>query len=117
MEIADRAHGASCANEASIRCKLNLLLLCAHDLALSSSKKSTRRLNIQMEWMWAYSPVKFEGKTRTLSGRPDYGIWYGEKEDLDLNAVIIEAKRPNCGSEGVPQALAYMGKYLTISSL
>lgn len=70
-----------------------------------------------MERMWAYSPIKWEGKTWTLSGRPDYGIWYGDKEDLDLNVVIMEAKRPNSGGEGVPQALAYMGKYLTISSL
>ncbi|KAJ5859930.1 hypothetical protein N7534_005207 [Penicillium rubens] len=45
-----------------------------------------------------------------LSGSPDYGIWYGEEEDLDLNVVIMEAKRPNSASEGVPQALAYMAK-------
>ncbi|KAJ5399896.1 hypothetical protein N7465_010385 [Penicillium sp. CMV-2018d] len=77
------------ANEASIRYKLNLLV-CAHDLVLSSSNESTR--------LWS-----------TLSGRPDYGIWYGDKEELDLSVVIIEAKRPNTGSEGVPQALAYMG--------
>ncbi|KAJ9489968.1 hypothetical protein VN97_g3266 [Penicillium thymicola] len=92
LEKADRAHGAHgaiCANEASIRYKLNLLLVCAHDLA--------------------YSPIKWEGKIRTLWGRPDYGIWYGEKEDLDLNAVIMEAKRPNAGGDEIPQALAYMG--------
>jgi hypothetical protein len=69
-----------------------------------------------MERIWAYSPVKWKGKTWILSGRPDYGIWYGEEEDIDLNVVIMEAKRPNSGSEGVPQALAYMGKYLTLSS-
>ncbi|KAJ5508600.1 hypothetical protein N7527_010743 [Penicillium freii] len=97
---ADRAYGASYANEASIRYKLNLLLVCAHDLVLSSSNESTRPLNIQMESMWACSPVKWEGKTWTLSGRPDYGIWYGDKEGLDLNVVIMEAKRPNSGGEG-----------------
>ncbi|KKK13134.1 hypothetical protein ARAM_006973 [Aspergillus rambellii] len=88
LEKSDRAHGASRANEASIRCKLNLLLVCAHDL---------------------YSPVKWKGKTWMLSGRPDYGIWYGEEEDIDLNVVIMEAKRPNSGTEGIPPALAYMG--------
>ncbi|KXG54366.1 uncharacterized protein PGRI_075100 [Penicillium griseofulvum] len=90
-------------------CKLNLLLVCAHDLVSSSLSKSARPLNIQMERTWAYSPVKWKGKTRMLSGRPDYGIWYGEEEDLDLNVVIMEAKRPNSGTERVPQALAYMG--------
>ncbi|KGO73427.1 hypothetical protein PITC_085650 [Penicillium italicum] len=109
LEKSDRAHGSSCANEASIRCKLGLLLVCAHDLVSSSSDQSARPLNIQMERTWAYSPVKYDGKTRMLSGRPDYGVWYGEKEEFDLNVVIIEAKRPNGCTYGIPQALAYMG--------
>lgn len=33
-----------------------------------------------------------------------------------MNVVIMEAKRANAGSQGVSQALAYMGKYLTILS-
>ncbi|KAJ5816048.1 hypothetical protein N7447_008281 [Penicillium robsamsonii] len=100
LEKSDRAHGTSYANEASIRYKLNLLLVCPHDLVLSSSKKSPRPLNIQMERIWAYSPVKWKRKTWMLSGRPDCGVWYGEEEDLDLNVIIIEAKRPNSSSEG-----------------
>ncbi|KAJ5965040.1 uncharacterized protein N7479_004916 [Penicillium vulpinum] len=107
-EKSDRAYGSSCANEASIRCKLNLLLICAHDLVSSSTNKSARPLAVQKERIWAYSPVEWEGKIRMLWGRPDYGVWYGEKEDFDLNLVIMEAKRPNCGTQGVPQALAYM---------
>lgn len=51
-----------------------------------------------------------------LTGRPDYGIWYGEEEELELNVVVMEAKKPHSGGAGVPQALAYMGKYLTRSS-
>lgn len=35
---------------------------------------------------------------------------------MDLKVVIMEAKRANAGSQGVSQALAYMGKYLTILS-
>ncbi|KAJ5927353.1 hypothetical protein N7516_009126 [Penicillium verrucosum] len=49
LEKSDRAHGASSSNEASIRCKLNLLLVCAHDLVSSSSNKFSRPLNIQLE--------------------------------------------------------------------
>ena len=48
---------------------------------------------------------------------PDYGIWYRDKEDIELNVVIMEAKRPMNGSQGIPQALAYMGKYISISLL
>ncbi|KAJ6184932.1 hypothetical protein N7519_006233 [Penicillium mononematosum] len=32
----------------------------------------------------------------------------GEEEGLDLNVVIMEARRPSSGTEGIPQALAYM---------
>ncbi|KOS44260.1 hypothetical protein ACN38_g4791 [Penicillium nordicum] len=78
LEKSDRAHSASSSNEASIRCKLNLLLVCAHDLVSSSSNKFARPLNIQLERTWAYSPVEWNGETRMLSERPDYGIWYGE---------------------------------------
>ncbi|KAI2729472.1 hypothetical protein CBS147333_9538 [Penicillium roqueforti] len=87
LEKFDRAHGTS-RDEALIRCKLNLLL---------------------MERIWAYSPVKWKGKTWVLSGRPDYGIWYGEEEDIDLNVVIMEAKKLASDTVGIPQALAYMG--------
>ncbi|KAJ5977978.1 hypothetical protein N7501_001320 [Penicillium viridicatum] len=48
QDLTDHAHGASYANEASIRYKVNLLLVCAHDLELSSSNESTRPLNIHM---------------------------------------------------------------------
>ncbi|KAJ5437432.1 hypothetical protein N7445_005976 [Penicillium cf. griseofulvum] len=109
LEKPDRAHGASYTNEASIRCKLNLLLVCAHDLVSSSATQSATLLNIQMERTWAYSPVEWMETSWVLLGRPDYGIWYGEKEDLDLNVIIIEAKRPCSGTEGILQALAYMG--------
>lgn len=50
-----------------------------------------------------------------LTGRPDYGIWSGEEEDLELNVVIMEAKKPHNGGAGVPQALTYMGKYQTLT--
>lgn len=70
-----------------------------------------------MERIWAYSPVKWKGETWMLTGRPDYGIWSGkEEEDLELNVVIMEAKKPHNGGAGIPQALAYMGKYHTRSS-
>ncbi|CAG7996292.1 unnamed protein product [Penicillium salamii] len=104
----DHAHGASPDDEASVRLKLNLLLVRAHNLVSSSQDKSARPLNIQMERTWAFRPVEWKGKTYTLSGRPDYGIWYGKEEDIDLNVIIMEAKRPTNSSQGIPQALAYM---------
>lgn len=73
-----------------------------------------------MKHIWAYSPVKWKGKKWKdkkwmLTGRPEYGVWYGG-EDLELNVVVMEAKKHHSGGAGVPRALAYMGKYLTRSS-
>ncbi|CAG7925820.1 unnamed protein product [Penicillium olsonii] len=109
FEKSDRAHGNSFAKEVSIRSKLNLLLVSAHDLVSSSLDESMSPLAIQMERTWAYTPVKWKGKLWMLTGRPDYGIWYGEREEIELNVVVMEAKRTDYGSAGVAQALAYMG--------
>ncbi|CAG7972631.1 unnamed protein product [Penicillium salamii] len=108
LQWTDEAHRENSGNEASIRLKLNLLLVRAHQLVTSSLPKSPRPINIQMEKTWAYRPVQWKGKTHAILGRPDYAIWYGEEEDTDLNVVIIEAKRPSSSSLGIPQALAYM---------
>ncbi|CAG8170147.1 unnamed protein product [Penicillium salamii] len=115
LEWTDDAHGPSW-GEASIRLKLNLLLVRAHRLVTSSLQNSARPINIQRERMWAFRPVEWMRRIHSLSGRPDYAIWYGDEVDIDLNVVIIEAKRPSASSLGVPQALAYMGKCFSISS-
>jgi hypothetical protein len=70
-----------------------------------------------MEPTWSYTNVEWNDSTWTLSGRPDYSIWYGQSEDLDLNVIVMEAKRVISGIVCVPQCLAYMGKYFMISSL
>ena len=49
-----------------------------------------------------------------LSARTDYGVWYGENEEVAFNVIIVEAKKTDSES-GVAQALGYMGKWSTIS--
>ncbi|KAJ5502192.1 hypothetical protein N7463_005066 [Penicillium fimorum] len=61
-----------------------------------------------LESGWKYGPVKWRHKKYFLSGRPDYGVWYGEDEELSLNVVVVEAKREE-GPIGRAQALAYVG--------
>ncbi|CAG8237115.1 unnamed protein product, partial [Penicillium salamii] len=82
--------------QALIHCKLNLLLIAAHEIASVSSSQSTKPLNIQMERTWAYGHVQWKSRIWRLSGRPDYGIWRGEQIHLDLNVVILEAKNFGC---------------------
>ncbi|KAJ5210855.1 hypothetical protein N7491_010667, partial [Penicillium cf. griseofulvum] len=69
LERSDRAYCTSCANEASIRCKLNLLLFYAYDLVSSSANQSAIPLNIPME-PCIYKQRKDLGKIDTIV----YGI-------------------------------------------
>lgn len=49
-------------------------------------------------------------RTVILCGRPDYGRWHGEVQDTAINVVIVEAKKTDKVSSGVPQCLGYMGQ-------
>jgi hypothetical protein len=54
---------------------------------------------------------KIDGKMTKIQGRMDFALWYGKREDLETNLVVIEAKRLHNASWGVPQAIIYMGKF------
>ena len=89
---------------------INSLLLEAYEIATLIHPHAAQPLNIQAERGWKYGPVKWHRKKYFLTGRPDYGVWYGEEEAVSLNVVVVEAKREPGGTE---QALGYMGKYLS----
>ena len=55
-----------------------------------------------------------DNRRHRLVREPDYAVWYGEIEETGVNVVIVEAKRRQYASTGLPQCLAYMGKYLII---
>ncbi|KAJ5782164.1 hypothetical protein N7457_003938 [Penicillium paradoxum] len=93
-------------SEANVRWILNALLQEAFDIATTIHPHAAQPLNIQAEKGWKYGPVKWHRKKYYLSGRPGYGVWYGEDEDFSLNVVVIEAKREEGGRA---QALGYMG--------
>lgn len=105
-----KALGRSPPSEANVRWIINALLLEAHSLATARHPKSADPVNIQAEKGWKYGPVKWKRQKYVLAGRPDYGVWYGEDEDVSLNVVVLEAK--NEDGMGLTQALGYMGKYL-----
>lgn len=42
--------------------------------------KNAQLLNIQYERGYTFGPVTLDRKRVVLSGRPDYGVWYGESE-------------------------------------
>jgi hypothetical protein len=91
-----------------------MLLVYAHDIVTSTSLTAARSLCLQAEKQWGYGPVKRAKGRYRLVGKSDYAVWYGETEEINVNVVIMEAKRRLYASTGLPQCLAYMGKYLII---
>ncbi|KAK4861745.1 hypothetical protein LT330_003780 [Penicillium expansum] len=69
-----------------------ILLLLARDVVLSRLPDAVQFLSIKTETTWRYGPVSWDRKKRTLVGKPDYGIWYGDRKNLALNTVVVEAK-------------------------
>lgn len=57
--------------------------------------------------------MSWDGKKYTLTGRPDYGIWYGDRKNLALNTVVVEAKHGEV-QLSLAETLAYMGESLLI---
>ncbi|KAJ5181487.1 hypothetical protein N7449_011634 [Penicillium cf. viridicatum] len=68
------------------------LLLLARDVVLSRLPDAVQLFSIKTETTWGYGPVSWDGKKYTLTGRPHYGIWYGDRKNLALNTVVVEAK-------------------------
>ncbi|KAJ5398769.1 hypothetical protein N7465_009258 [Penicillium sp. CMV-2018d] len=108
----DGARSKSPLNEASIRWTLDLLLVYAHDLASSHQLEAGQDIGIQTERYWVFEPVKYDKEEFALVGKPDYAVWYGNVDDTAVNIVVVEAKARNSANNGIPQCLAYMGKYL-----
>lgn len=91
-----------------MRWDLNASVTFAHDIATAEIAPN-KPLSVQCEKLWTIGPVSHKRKQWNLTGRPDYSVWYGA-EEVELNVVIVEAKRPLAAAEGIPQALACMGK-------
>ncbi|KAJ5543602.1 hypothetical protein N7535_006026 [Penicillium sp. DV-2018c] len=101
------ASSRSASTEASIRWTIDALLLNARSIAASRTH-GINPINIQAERSYSYGPVSLRGASVMLSAKPDYGAWYGKDEAVELNVVIVEAKKTDLES-GVAQALGYMG--------
>lgn len=71
-------------------------------------------VSLQAERTFVHGPVKYKRKSVMLSGRIDYGIWYGKNEDIVFNVFIVEAKNKMGTDAGFCQALGYMGEFSTV---
>ncbi|KAJ5799920.1 uncharacterized protein N7518_001988, partial [Penicillium psychrosexuale] len=107
LKLIDEASNRSPSTEATVRWTIDALLLNAHSIAAKRTP-TARPINVQRELPYTHGPVRLKGKLVMLSARTDYGVWYGETEEIALNVVIVEAKKMDSES-GVVQALGYMG--------
>ncbi|KXG52772.1 uncharacterized protein PGRI_080280 [Penicillium griseofulvum] len=88
----DNATTKGAVSESNIRFTLDILLVYAHDIAMSE--------NADLEW---------NKKDYRLVGQPDYAVWYGEIEETALNVVVAEAKKRHMTGTCLIQCLGYMG--------
>lgn len=113
------AHSGSNENEALVRVRLNqilgLTLGFAKEIGIvkehSEEKALSRGYEVPLRRV-----ARVGRKLKTLSGRPDYALWYGDEGALETNLVIIEAKTSLAIGAGEKQLLAYMGKWDSITS-
>lgn len=110
----DNATAKSAPSESNIRFTLDILLVYAHDIAMSENPARRHAISVQTEKHWAYGPVKWNKKDYRLVRKPDYAVWYGEVEETALNVVVVEAKKRHMAGTGLIQCLGYMGEYLAL---
>ncbi|CDM30842.1 hypothetical protein CBS147339_440 [Penicillium roqueforti] len=106
LKLIDGASNRSPSTEVSVRWTIDALLLNAHSIA--AKRTPVARPIVQRDSSYTHGPVRLKGKLIMLSARTDYGVWYGETEEVALNVVIVKAKNMDSDS-GVAQALGYMG--------
>ncbi|KAL4782579.1 hypothetical protein BJX76DRAFT_358841 [Aspergillus varians] len=79
----------------------------------SNKRTSTESLTQYKSLRWALErPLTFKwkikGKMTEIQGCMDFALWYGSRENVETNMVVVEAKRLHNASLGVPQAIIYM---------
>lgn len=97
-------------SEANVRFPLNIVIIYAQYHVYFESAPTGRPLHLMAESTWGYGPVVDRGKKCSVSGRPDYAIWYGVLQETAVNLVVVEAKRRRDTSRGAAQCLGYMGE-------
>jgi hypothetical protein len=54
--------------------------------------------------------ITYQQAQRHLNGFMDYTLWWGHRDDLETNLVVVEAKALGGASLGMKQALVSMGE-------
>lgn len=103
-------------HEIALQLRLVSLLSALHSESPDQHTYTLTRIPISTKCRFSFEPVIYKEEKRCLRGFPDFSLWYGpyaEKENAAVNFVIIETKKEQ-SSRGIPQALAYMGKFFPL---
>ncbi|KAL4783775.1 hypothetical protein BJX76DRAFT_357679 [Aspergillus varians] len=121
----DLAFGKAEKNEAVVRARIDAIVLTTlaakkreelgqHGGGKGSGKRtSTQSTKSYKSIHWGLErtlklPWVVDGKKCLLTGKMDYALWYGRKEEAETNMVIVEAKRYGSHAVGRDQVIAYM---------
>ncbi|KAI9372524.1 hypothetical protein BJX61DRAFT_542613 [Aspergillus egyptiacus] len=126
LENYDLAFGHAEKNEALVRSRIDAIVL----TTLAAKKReefrqhgggkapgqrtSTQSVASYRSLHWGLErtvklPWTVNGKRCLLSGKMDYALWYGRRDEGETNMVIVEAKKYGAVSLGRDQVIAYMG--------
>jgi hypothetical protein len=98
-------------NEATYQIRINSMLLkcldCERNRAETNNQWTLAPMALAPETDLELEITMF-GKKITLYGRADYTLWYDDFL-IGTNLVIIEAKKRDSATTGIPQCLGYMG--------
>ncbi|KAL1967032.1 hypothetical protein VTN77DRAFT_3556 [Rasamsonia byssochlamydoides] len=61
-----------------------------------SDDTSLQRLRLHSEPVFTWK-TEYQGIPRLLTDRADYALWYGRKEELEMNLVVVEAAKEKLG--------------------
>ena len=75
----------------------------------TASAASVRSLHLQFEKELSLS-WEIDKTPWNITGRVDYSVWYGSPGELEVNCIMVEAKKLDDAGAGVKQCLACMGK-------
>ncbi|KAJ5950237.1 uncharacterized protein N7479_008650 [Penicillium vulpinum] len=97
----------------AVRLRLGILLTTIYATPPNPHSPNLTPIPMSSKSPFLFGPVVYKEKTHHLQGSPDWFLWYGpyaekEKENVAINSVIVETEHGR-STDGVPQALAYMG--------
>lgn len=116
-------YGRADENEAVIRLTIDAILLetmasikgVEYDQYGEETTTSRKPLQMSLKNPINYVYNTVEGK-KQVTGRMDYTLWYGKRDEAETNLMVVEAKAVGGVPAGRYQAISCMGESITTAN-